>query len=238
MWVSAVVARTIVALLSNATAPPFSQLVAYAVGPLGYVSNADEGHTRVTPIDVRVYAPKGMESQGRLGVETTEKILNYFEEYYGVKYPLPKCDLLAVPDFGAGAMENWGLITYRTVLLLFDPEKSSARAKQQIVYVIGHELAHQWFGNIVTMSWWTDLWLNEGFATFVGWLAVNHLYPDWNVWTMFTSDDLQRGLGLDALRSSHPVEVPINSASQIHEVFDAISCRLSNEINACISLGR
>lgn len=233
-------------------------LVAYAVGPLGYVSN--DGPDRISSIPVRVYAPLGMESQGRLGVVTTEKILAFFEEYYGIKYPLPKCDLLAVPDFGAGAMENFGLITYRTVLLLFDEEKSSARARQNIEYVIGHELAHQvgssiaflriqptvhpslsshlnqphpgnqWFGNLVTMSWWTDLWLNEGFATYAGWLAVDHLHPDWHVWTMFVQDDLQRGLGLDALRSSHPVEVPIGRASEISQIFDAIRLSLSSHI--------
>jgi aminopeptidase 2 len=118
---------------------------------------------------------------------------------------------VAIPDFAAGAMENWGLVTYRTVYLLFDEKVSAAKSKQSVAYVVGHELAHQWFGNLVTMEWWSDLWLNEGFATWVGWLAVDHLFPEWNIWTQFVNDDLQRGLKLDALRSSHPIEVPVKN---------------------------
>ena len=120
-------------------------------------------------------------------------------------------------------MENYGLVTYRTIYILYDPKQSGATAKQRIAYVVAHELAHQWFGNLVTMDWWSDLWLNEGFATWAGWLAVDHIFPEWHVWTQFVNDDYQRGLGLDGLRSSHPIEVPVKNPSEIHQIFDAIS---------------
>ncbi len=113
-------------------------------------------------------------------------------------------------------MENWGLVTYRSVALLFDEKTTSARNKQRIAYIVSHELAHQWFGNLVTMEWWTDLWLNEGFATFVGWLAVDHLYPEWDVWTQFALQEVARGISLDALRNSHPIEVDVKKPSEVN----------------------
>ncbi|KAJ3102831.1 Aminopeptidase 2 mitochondrial [Physocladia obscura] len=118
-------------------------------------------------------------------------------------------------------MENWGLITFRESEILFD-ESSSVQAKQEIANTISHELCHQWFGNIVTMMWWNDLWLNEAFATFLGWLAVDHLFPEWNVWTQFLSNNYSQALALDALRSSHPIDVQVNSPNEIGEIFDAI----------------
>ena len=174
-------------------------------------------------VNVRVYVPPGKKAQAEFALEVAPKVLTYFEEYFGLKYPLPKVDLLAIPDFSAGAMENYGLITFRETALLYDPESSSAAMKQRVAYVIAHELAHQWFGNMVTMQWWTDLWLNEGFATWVGWLAVDHLFPDWDVWSQFLIQEVSRALNLDALRSSHPIEVPIKDAPEIDQIFDAIS---------------
>jgi len=132
-------------------------------------------------------------------------------------------DMVAVPDFSAGAMENWGLVTYRTACLLFDEAHSSLKSKQRICYVVCHELAHQWFGNLVTMDWWSDLWLNEGFATWVGWLAADKLFPEWDIWTEFVVDDCQAGLALDCLRSSHPIEVPVKNPDEIGQIFDSIS---------------
>ncbi|OAJ43042.1 hypothetical protein BDEG_26427 [Batrachochytrium dendrobatidis JEL423] len=131
-------------------------------------------------------------------------------------------DMIAIPDFGAGAMENWGLVTYREVMLLVD-ENTSAPAKQGVAYVVGHELAHQWFGNLVTMDWWSELWLNEGFATFVGWLATDNIFPEWKVWTQFVTGDYSKGMGLDSMRSSHPIEVDVQSPAEINQIFDAIS---------------
>lgn len=125
--------------------------------------------------------------------------------------------------FISGAMENWGLITYRTVALLFDEKSSSIVFKKSTAYTVCHELAHQWFGNLVTMEWWDHLWLNEGFATWVGWLAVDKIFPEWDVWTSFVNEDMPRALSLDALRSSHPIEVTVNDPAEIHQIFDAIS---------------
>jgi len=130
--------------------------------------------------------------------------------------------MIAVPDFSFGAMENWGLITYRETALLCD-ENSSFVAKSRVAYVVGHELAHQWFGNLVTMEWWKELWLNEGFATFMGTKAVDHIFPQWQVWTKFISDHVIAALKADALRSSHPIEVDISIARKVDEIFDRIS---------------
>lgn len=119
-------------------------------------------------------------------------------------------------------MENWGLVTYREVLLLYNSKTTSSQSKKRIAYVIGHELAHQWFGNLVTMDWWNELWLNEGFATFVGWMATNHIFPEWNVWTGFVTDDFAQGLSLDALRSSHAIDIEVSTPEEINQIFDAI----------------
>jgi aminopeptidase N len=120
-------------------------------------------------------------------------------------------------------MENWGLVTYRTTAVLFDEKSSDVKYKNRIAYVVAHELAHQWFGNLVTMDWWNELWLNEGFATWVGWLATDHIHPDWHVWPQFIGEGMQTAFTLDSLRSSHPVEVPVKDALDVDQVFDAIS---------------
>ncbi|KAK5133365.1 hypothetical protein LTR08_007799 [Meristemomyces frigidus] len=122
-----------------------------------------------------------------------------------------------------GAMENWGLITYRTTAVLFDEAASDQKYRNRVVYVVAHELAHQWFGNLVTMDWWNELWLNEGFATWVGWYAVDHLHPDWNVWGQFVTEGMQMAFQLDSLRTSHPIEVPVRNALEVDQIFDHIS---------------
>ena len=120
-------------------------------------------------------------------------------------------------------MENWGLITYRTTAVLFDEYASDQKYRNRVVYVVAHELAHQWFGNLVTMDWWNELWLNEGFATWVGWYAVDHLHPDWNVWGQFVTESMQMAFQLDSLRTSHPIEVPVKNALEVDQIFDHIS---------------
>eukprot|EP00164_Ancoracysta_twista_P003108 GFYU01004143.1.p1 GENE.GFYU01004143.1~~GFYU01004143.1.p1 ORF type:complete len:891 (-),score=342.92 GFYU01004143.1:154-2826(-) len=174
-------------------------------------------------VTVRVWTPPGRTDHGTFALEVGCKTLEFFTEYFAIPYPLEKCDMISVADFSAGAMENWGLITYRETALLFDVKNSSVASKKRVAEVVAHELAHQWFGNLVTMQWWSELWLNEGFATWVGTLAVDHLFKEWNIWTNFAALYQARAYSLDALQTSHPVEVPIGKARDVLEVFDMIS---------------
>ncbi|KAK8212744.1 peptidase family M1-domain-containing protein [Phyllosticta capitalensis] len=198
-------------------------LLAWAVGDFEYVEDFTRRKYNGKNLPVRVYTTRGLKEQGRFALEHAHQIVDYFTEIFRVEYPLPKVDLIAVHEFSHGAMENWGLITYRTTAVLFDPEKSDQKYKNRVAYVVAHELAHQWFGNLCTMDWWSELWLNEGFATWVGWLAVDHLHPDWNIWGQFCSESMQSALSLDSLRNSHPIEVPVRNALEVDQIFDAIS---------------
>ncbi|ONK80890.1 uncharacterized protein A4U43_C01F22890 [Asparagus officinalis] len=194
-------------------------LVAVVVGLFDYVE-------AISPdgIKIRVYCQVGKANQGKFALDVAVKTLDIYKTYFAVPYSLPKLDMVAIPDFAAGAMENYGLVTYRETALLYDDRHSAAANKQRVAIVVAHELAHQWFGNLVTMEWWTHLWLNEGFATWVSYLAADSLFPEWKIWTQFL-DDYTTGLRLDALAESHPIEVDINHASEIDEIFDAISYR-------------
>ncbi|KAF2840379.1 hypothetical protein M501DRAFT_1002726 [Patellaria atrata CBS 101060] len=198
-------------------------LLAWAVGDFEYVEDFTRRKYNGKSLPVRVYTTKGLKEQGRFALEVCHQIVDYFSEIFRVDYPLPKVDLIAVHEFSHGAMENWGLITYRTTAVLFDEAKSDQKYRNRVAYVVSHELAHQWFGNLVTMDWWSELWLNEGFATWVGWLAVDHLYPEWDVWAQFVTESLQTGFGLDSLRNSHPIEVPVRDALEVDQIFDHIS---------------
>jgi puromycin-sensitive aminopeptidase len=149
--------------------------------------------------------------------------LDAYDTTFEIPYPLPKSDMVAIPEFAAGAMENWGLVTYREVDMLIDKKTASSRQLQRVAEVVIHELAHQWFGNLVTMEWWEDLWLNEGFATWMETGVTHELYPAWSMWEQFITDMQGRALQLDALRSSHPIQVPIKRAEEVEQVFDAIS---------------
>ena len=193
-------------------------LLAFIVGDFASVEERAPNGTLI-----RVWATRGKEEQGRFAVENAVGLLNYFNSYFDIPYPLEKLDHIAVPDFAAGAMENWGAITYRETALLYDPENSSAATKQRIMEVVSHEMAHMWFGDLVTMEWWDDLWLNESFASWMGDKAVDHQYPEWNMWTQFVFQDTNSGLSLDGLRNSHPIEARVENPAQIRELFDAIS---------------
>ncbi|CAO2168959.1 unnamed protein product [Urochloa humidicola] len=192
-------------------------LVAIVVGVFDYIEGSTSEGTKV-----RVYTQVGKTNQGKFALDVGVKSLDLYKEYFATPYPLPKLDMIAIPDFAAGAMENYGLVTYRETALLYDELLSSASNKQQVAITVAHELAHQWFGNLVTMEWWTHLWLNEGFASWVSYLAVESLFPEWNNWTQFL-DETTSGLRLDALAESHPIEVEINHASEIDAIFDSIS---------------
>ncbi|KAH9882917.1 hypothetical protein J1614_000283 [Plenodomus biglobosus] len=198
-------------------------LLAWAIGDFEYVEAFTERKYNGKNIPVRVYTTRGLKEQGRFALDNCHKVVDYFSEVFQIDYPLPKVDLLAVHEFSHGAMENWGLITYRTTAVLFDPATSADSYRNRVAYVVAHELAHQWFGNLVTMDWWSELWLNEGFATWVGWLAIDHLYPDWNVWGQFVTDSVQQAFALDALRTSHPIEVPVYDGLEVDQIFDHIS---------------
>ena len=174
-------------------------------------------------IKIRIVTTKGNKNKGKLSLDFTKKFLGEYEKYFGIKYPLPKLDMIAIPDFAAGAMENWGAITFREAILLYDPKTSSTKTKQYIAEVISHEIAHQWFGNLVTMKWWNDLWLNESFATFMATKIVDKFYPEWNLWDQFLDDAMLEAMSLDALKNSHPINVNVNHPAQIREIFDAIS---------------
>ncbi|VDK49860.1 unnamed protein product, partial [Gongylonema pulchrum] len=128
-------------------------------------------------------------------------------------------------------MENWGLVTYREVALLVEPTKSSTRQKSHVALVVAHELAHLWFGNLVTMKWWTDLWLKEGFASFMEYMFVGYNYPEFRIWLRFVNDELASGFNLDALKSSHPIEVEIDNPNELDEIYDSITYAKSNSVN-------
>ncbi|XP_015239277.1 PREDICTED: aminopeptidase N-like [Cyprinodon variegatus] len=197
-------------------------LLAFIVSDYGNIGNNIGG------VDIRIFArkPAITAGQGDYALNITGPILKFFEEYYNSTYPLPKSDQIAIPDFNAGAMENWGLITYRETALLYDEEFSSNSNKQRIATIIAHELAHMWFGNLVTLRWWNDLWLNEGFASYVEYLGADEAEPEWNVKDLIVLSDVHRVFAVDALTSSHPLsskEEDIQKPAQISELFDAIS---------------
>ncbi len=193
-------------------------LLAFVVGDLVSVeADADDG-TRVG-----IWTTRGKENQAGFALDTSVKLLGYFNEYFGIPYPLPKLDHIAIPDFAAGAMENWGCVTYRETALLVDPDNSSAGTRQRVAEVVAHEMAHMWFGDLVTMEWWDDLWLNESFASWMGTKAVDWLFPEWEMWTQFVNMDTNRALSLDGLKNSHPIEQEVKNPAEVSQLFDAIS---------------
>ncbi|KAJ5225337.1 hypothetical protein N7468_006562 [Penicillium chermesinum] len=205
-------------------------LVAFIVGHLKYVE------TNNFRVPVRVYATPDQDIEhGRFSLELAAKTLAFYEKAFDSEFPLPKMDMVAVPDFSAGAMENWGLITYRIVDVLLDEKTAGASRKERIAETVQHELAHQWFGNLVTMDFWDGLWLNEGFATWMSWYSCNVFYPEWKVWQTYVIDNLQSALSLDSLRSSHPIEVPVKRADEINQIFDAISYSKGSSVLRMIS---
>ncbi|MBI5202831.1 MAG: M1 family metallopeptidase, partial [Elusimicrobia bacterium] len=160
--------------------------------------------------------------QADFALDVAEASLVRLNRYFGIKYQLPKCDLVALPDFAAGAMENWGAIFFRDSALLADPKLSSARARRRVGEVVAHELVHQWFGNLVTMEWWDDLWLNEAFATWLAFKVLDDWKPEWKSWLDFESRK-RRARAIDALRKTRPIVAPANTSGEIEAQFDALS---------------
>lgn len=173
--------------------------------------------------DIGVDTVAGKVEQGRYGLQSAAQILPYYNDYFGVKYPLPKLDLIAIPgNFAAGAMENWGGITYIDNALLFDPATSSEGTKQTIFAVVAHEMAHQWSGDLVTMAWWDNIWLNEGFASWMETKASDHFNPGWKVW-LRAHADTDRAMADDARSTTHPIQQAIKDESEADSAFDDIT---------------
>uniref|UniRef100_A0A8C2K7K8 Aminopeptidase n=1 Tax=Cyprinus carpio TaxID=7962 RepID=A0A8C2K7K8_CYPCA len=196
-------------------------LIAFVVSDFTYIDAKDKK-------GVRIWARKKAieDRQGDYALNITQPILEFFEKYYNTSYPLSKSDQIALPDFNSGAMENWGLVAYRETALLYDPRTSANGNKQRIVTVVSHELAHMWFGNLVTVKWWNDLWLNEGFASYVEYLGADYAEPTWNMKDQTILYDLQSAFAVDSLTSSHPLsrkEEEVNTPSEISEMFNTIS---------------
>jgi len=203
--------------LSFATTSKMSSyLVAMVVGDFVCRSGASDG----TPI--RVCSTPDKLGLTAYALEAAEQQLAFFNDYFGIEYPFGKLDIIAVPDFAAGAMENVGAIIFRERSLLVDPARASFNAQKGVASIISHEIAHQWFGNLVTMKWWNDIWLNEGFATWIASRPLAAWRPDWNV-QLDDATDTQSALGLDALRSTRAIRIDVDTPDEINEVFDGIA---------------
>jgi len=193
-------------------------LVCVVLGYYDSISRRTENGVRIS-----LYTQISQTIQVEFALDVATGALNFYQEFFGVDYPLPKMDLVAVPDFYIGAMENWGLLTFRETALMYHPVASTISRKQYVAILVCHEIAHQWFGNLVSIEWWSQLWLKEGFATWISFLAVDHLFPEFDIWSDFQREERLQALNLDSLESSHPIQVEVKDPGQIDEIFDAIS---------------
>ena len=193
-----------------------SYLLAWVVGEL----HKKTAHTK-NDVEVNIWATPAQKPESLdFALDIATRTIEYFDEYFGIPYPLPKSDHVALPDFSSGAMENWGLITYREVALLADPKTTSISSKRYIAMVIAHELSHQWFGNLVTMKWWNNLWLNESFANLMEYIAVDALHPEWNIWLDYSSSETIMALRRDAIDGVQAVQTDVNHPDEISTLFD------------------
>ena len=208
-----------------ATTPRMSTyLLALVAGDISKVSASGGG----TPINA--YAPTGEQMHAAYAQQAATVILPYYNSYFGVPYPLPKLDLLAIPgNYEAGAMENWGAITYIDNDLLFDPKTSSPNTREEIYLVVAHEMAHQWSGDLVTMGWWDNIWLNEGFATWMENKATDHFNPAWQIWPR-QHDDREDAMAIDALPTTHPIQQVIHDTTEANAAFDKISYQKGGQV--------
>lgn len=200
-----------------ATTPKMSTyLVAFLVGDFQCTSGESDG------VPIRGCATPDKVELTKYAVKAAEFVLHYYDTYFGIKYPMPKLDMIAIPDFEAGAMENFGAITYRETDLLIDEKTASVGAKKNVGLVVAHEMAHQWFGDMVTMQWWDNIWLNEGFATWMENKPVAAWHPEWNI-PQDVAEDLNSTLNLDAARTTRTIRAKADTPDQINEMFDGIS---------------
>jgi aminopeptidase N len=208
------------------TAPMSSYLNVFVAGELDVIES------QIGPTQIRVIATRGKAELGRYALKATAQILRYYNDYFAVPYPLPKLDQIALPGGFGGAMENWGAITYFESTLLFDPKNSSGETKQSVCEVLAHEMAHMWFGDLVTMAWWDNLWLNEGFASWMGSKCTAHFNPQWEVWlarrlprdpTRRTGIAKEAAMEGDARSTTHPIQQPIATEAEANSAFDDIT---------------
>ena len=193
-----------------------SYLLAFVIGKL----HKKSARTK-SGVEVNVWAtPAQNENTLDFALDIATRSIDFYDEYFGVKYPLPKSDHVALPDFSSGAMENWGLITYRESCLLADPELTPESSRRFIATVIAHELSHQWFGNLVTMQWWNDLWLNESFANMMEYVAIDTLQPNWHMWEDFATNEVTAALRRDSLDGVQSVQADVNHPDEISTLFD------------------
>ena len=191
-------------------------LLAWVVGDL-----QKKTATTKSGVEINVWSTLAHNSNNLdFALDIATRTIDFFDDFFGVPYPLPKSDHVALPDFSAGAMENWGLITYREIALLVDPETTSIATKEYVALVIAHELSHQWFGNLVTMAWWNDLWLNESFAEMMEFVAIDALEPEWNVWLEHASSSVLSALRRDALDGVQAIQTDVHHPDEINSIFD------------------
>jgi puromycin-sensitive aminopeptidase len=199
------------------TIPMSTYLVAFVVGPLVATDPVDAGGT-----PIRVVHVPGKEALTAFALEAARHALEFFEDWFGIEYPAEKLDLLAIPDFAFGAMENLGCVTFREAVLLVDPARASRVELERIADVISHEIAHMWFGDLVTMRWWNGIWLNEAFATLMELLCVDHFRPEWQRWVSFGMER-DAAMATDGLHSTRPVEYPVGSPTEAQGMFDVLT---------------
>ncbi|CAK9820780.1 Glutamyl aminopeptidase [Anthophora plagiata] len=209
--------------------PMSTYLSCFIVSDFVALTKMAKGHNdRKFPVSV--YTTRSQQQKGAFALDIGVKIIEYYIQLFNIDYPLPKLDMAAIPDFVSGAMENWGLVTYREARLLYDSETSSTAKAYDVVTIISHEFAHMWFGNLVTMLWWNDLWLNEGFASFMQYKSADAILPDWGLMDLFLIEQMHSVFVTDAKLSSHPIVQTVNHPDEITAIFDEISYKKGSSI--------
>jgi puromycin-sensitive aminopeptidase len=193
-------------------------LLSLVIGKFDYIER-----TLYSGVNVRVYTPTGLTHKGEYALDLAIKALQFYEEYFEIPYPLQKLDLVSLHSMHVRAMESWGCVTFAEYTLLMDFNSTDSNTIIRNARTICHEISHMWFGNLVTMEWWTDIWLNEGFARFAEFFVIDHIYPEYHIWDQFLNDVLIFGIKEDQGSDSHPIEVKCQHPDQIGEIFDGIS---------------